>query len=55
MRTCGPCFVRALEPIHLNGLPCPGTRREKVSALLLKTQEPRFPVWLRFPLLVACH
>ncbi|CAI9537781.1 unnamed protein product [Staurois parvus] len=54
---CGMCFVRAREPIHLNGLQCPVTRREEVPAFL-KTQperEPRFPVWLCFPVRVACH
>ncbi|CAI9615414.1 unnamed protein product, partial [Staurois parvus] len=38
MQPCEPRFARAREPINLNGLLCPVTRREEVPALLLKTK-----------------
>ncbi|CAI9548640.1 unnamed protein product [Staurois parvus] len=58
MRPCGPRFVHAREPIHLNGLLCPMTCREEVPALLLKTQpaqEPQFPVRSRIPVRAAYY
>ncbi|CAI9552818.1 unnamed protein product [Staurois parvus] len=58
MRPCMLRFAWAQEPIHLNGLPCPGTHREDIPALLWKSQparEPRFPVRLRFLVWAACH
>lgn len=49
VRPCGPWFKEAWEPIHLNGLPCPATRRKEAPALFWKSQSARvlFPVrWI---------